>query len=86
MDILSWIIVGGIVGAIINIVVPENISIGFLGAMGSGALGGVVISFICSVVGLLPELQFSMAGVISAAIGSVIAQLVILGYRKAAHV
>lgn len=86
MDLLSWIITGAIVGAIINIVIPERISVGFLGAMGAGALGGVVVSFICSVFGILPELQFSMTGVGTAAIGSVIAQLVIVGFRKIARV
>ncbi|MGJ8514186.1 hypothetical protein [Carnimonas bestiolae] len=86
MDLISWIVTGALVGGVFNILVPQHISIGFLGAMGVGALGGVIVSFICSIFGILPELQFSTIGVGTAVIGSVIAQLVVLAYRKAAHV
>ncbi|WP_025732539.1 hypothetical protein [Carnimonas nigrificans] len=86
MDLISWIVTGALVGGIFNILVPQQISVGFLGAMGAGALGGVVVSFICSIFGVLPELAFSGLGVGTAVVGSVIAQLVVLAYRKAAHV
>lgn len=85
MDLISWIIAGALIGGLFNLLVPLHLSVGFLGAMGVGALGGVIASFGCSIVGVLPELQFSALGVGIAAIGSVVAQIIVLGYRKIAR-
>lgn len=86
MDIISWILTGIIVGALINLVTPTRFKVGFLGGIAMGALAATVFSFMCGIVGLLPEQQFSWEGVATAAIGAVGGHIVMLGFRKIARV
>ncbi|WP_043448823.1 GlsB/YeaQ/YmgE family stress response membrane protein [Halotalea alkalilenta] len=86
MDIISWIITGAVIGALANLAISSRFSIGYLGAMGVGALGAVMASFIASIFAILPELQFSVTGLVTSVIGSLIAQIAVVAYRKVARV
>lgn len=86
MDIISWILTGIIVGALINLLTPARLSVGFLGSIAMGALAATVLAFLSGVFGLLPEQQFSWNGVAIAAIGAVGGHIVMLGFRSIARV
>ena len=86
MDILSWMFTSIIVGALMGLITPRHLHVGFMGSIGMGALGGVVLSFLASVAGLLPEQQFSWLGVGCAALGAIGGHIVMLLFRKVARV
>lgn len=85
MDIISWLITSMIVGLFMGGITPKAFNVGYLGSMGMGALGGVVLCFLASIVGTFPEQQFSWAGVITAAIGAVGGHIVMMLFRKLSH-
>ena len=86
MDIISWLATGMIVGLIMGAVTPRALNVGFLGSMGMGALGAVVLCFLASIVGLFPEQQFSWMGVLIAVIGAVGGHIVMMLFRKLSKV
>lgn len=86
MDIISWLFTSMIVGLLMGAITPKTLAVGFLGSMGMGALGGVVLCFLAAIAGVLPEQQFSWAGVITAAIGAVGGNIVMMLFRKMAKV
>lgn len=86
MDIISWLFTGMIVGLAMGTITPKSLNVGFMGCMGMGALGGVVLCFLGSIVGLLPEQQFSWIGVITAAVGAVGGNIVMMLFRKLSNV
>lgn len=86
MDIISWLVTSIIVGALMGFITPKTLNVGFLGSMGMGALGGVVLCFLASIVGLFPEQQFSWTGVAIAAVGAIGGHIVMMLFRKLSNV
>lgn len=86
MDIISWLFTSMIVGLLMGAITPKTLRVGFLGSMGMGALGGVVLCFLAAIINVLPEQQFSWAGVVTAAIGAVGGNIVMMLFRKVAKV
>lgn len=86
MDIISWILTGIAVGALINLLTPARLKVGFLGGIAMGALAATVLCFLTGVFGFLPEQQFSWIGVAVAAIGAVGGHIVMIGFRQIARV
>lgn len=82
MDIISWLATGMLVGIILGAITPRTLNVGFLGSMGMGALGAVVLCFMASIVGLFPEQQFSWMGVFTAAVGAIGGHIVMMLFRK----
>lgn len=86
MDIISWLVTSTIVGTLMGLVTPKRLHVGFLGSIGMGALSGVVLCFLATIAGVLPEQQFSWIGVGVAAAGAVGGHIVMMLFRKAARV
>lgn len=74
MDIIAWLIVGLVAGALARLLVPGRDPMGFLGTLALGLVGSLIGGFVGS---LLTEGEgFSPAGLIGSIIGAIIALLV----------
>ncbi|WP_106478727.1 hypothetical protein [Phytohalomonas tamaricis] len=85
MDLLSWIVTGMVVGALVNLIMPARIAVGYLGSIGISTLGAVIITFAISVAKLIPEGEFSLAGVAVAVAGALVAQVLLIAFRLIAR-
>ena len=79
MGILSWIILGLIVGALAKWLMPGPDPGGLLVTMGLGIAGAFVGGLVASFLGLGSAGGFSLGGIVTATGG---AMLLLFGYRK----
>ncbi len=78
MNIIAWLIVGLIAGALARLLVPGRDPLGFVGTLVLGLVGSLIGGFLG---GLLTEgnQEFSPAGLLGSIIGAIIALLI---YRR----
>jgi uncharacterized membrane protein YeaQ/YmgE (transglycosylase-associated protein family) len=81
MDIIVWLIVGLIAGALARLLVPGRDPMGFLGTLVLGLIGSLIGGFLGDLF-TTGNQDFSPAGLIGSIIGAVVALLV---YRAVAH-
>lgn len=84
MNIIVWLLIGLVAGAIARLLVPGRDPIGFLGTMILGLVGSIVGGFLGDVL-LGGDEDFSPAGLIGSIIGAVIALLIyraVVGRRR----
>ena len=79
MGILSWILLGLIVGALAKWLMPGPDPGGIFVTMGLGIAGAFVGGFLASLLGLGTTGGFSLGGIVVATGG---AMLLLFGYRK----
>ncbi len=79
MGILSWIILGLVVGAVAKLVMPGKDPGGLLVTTGLGIAGAVVGGFLGSMVGLGPVTGFNLGSLAIAVAGAV---LLLFLYRR----
>jgi uncharacterized membrane protein YeaQ/YmgE (transglycosylase-associated protein family) len=79
MGILSWLLLGLIVGALAKWIMPGDDPGGIFVTMGIGIAGAFVGGFIASALGLGSAGGFSLAGIVTATGGAL---LLLFGYRK----
>ena len=79
MDIMVFLIVGLIAGAVARLLVPGEDPMGILGTLILGVVGSFVGGFLAALI-FAGDLELSAAGIIGSIIGAVIALLV---YRAA---
>jgi uncharacterized membrane protein YeaQ/YmgE (transglycosylase-associated protein family) len=79
MGILSWILLGLIVGVLAKWIMPGDDPGGIFVTIGIGIAGAFVGGFIASLVGLGTAGGFSMGGIVVATGGAL---LLLWGYRK----
>lgn len=81
MDIIIWLLVGLVAGAVARFLVPGRDPIGWLGTLVLGLVGSLIGGFLGDLLGGGDD-DFSPAGLIGSIIGAVIALLV---YRAASR-
>jgi len=79
MGILSWILLGLIVGALAKFLMPGPDPGGLLITMGLGIAGAFVGGFVASLLGIATTGGFSIGGIVTATAG---AMLLLFGHRK----
>ena len=79
MGILSWLLLGLIVGALAKWIMPGDDPGGIFVTMGIGIAGAFVGGFIASALGLASAGGFSVGGIATATGGAL---LLLFGYRK----
>jgi uncharacterized membrane protein YeaQ/YmgE (transglycosylase-associated protein family) len=79
MGILSWLLLGLIVGALAKWIMPGDDPGGIFVTMGIGIAGAFVGGFIASALGLGSADGFSLGGIVTATGGAL---LLLFGYRK----
>ena len=79
MGILSWLLLGLIVGALAKWIMPGDDPGGIFVTMGIGIAGAFVGGFIASALGLGSAGGFSLGGIVTATGGAL---LLLFGYRK----
>lgn len=79
MGILSWILLGLIVGALAKFLMPGPDPGGLFITMGIGIAGAFVGGFIASLLGIATAGGFSLGGIATATAG---AMLLLFGHRK----
>lgn len=83
MDVVWWLIVGLVAGALARLLVPGRDPIGFLGTIVLGLAGSLVGGFLADLIS--EEEGFSTAGLIGSIVGAVIVLLVwraVVGRRR----
>ena len=81
INIVAWIVVGGLAGWIASIITGRNRRMGCLANVVVGILGGVVGGFAMSLLGRSTSVGFSLPGLLVAVIGAVIV-LVLTGWGR----
>ena len=79
MGILSWILLGLIVGVLAKWIMPGDDPGGILVTIGIGIAGAFVGGYIASLLGLGTAGGFSIGGIVTATGGAL---LLLFGYRK----
>jgi uncharacterized membrane protein YeaQ/YmgE (transglycosylase-associated protein family) len=79
MGILSWILLGLIVGILAKWIMPGPDPGGVLVTIGIGIAGAFVGGFLASLLGLGSTAGFSVGGIVTATLGAL---LLLFGYRK----
>lgn len=79
MDIIVWLVIGLIAGAIARFLVPGRDSMGWLGTLVLGLIGSLIGGFVGDAL-TSGDQDFSPAGLIGSIIGAIIALIV---YRVA---
>ena len=79
MGIISWIVLGLIVGALAKFIMPGPDPGGLLTTMGIGIAGAFVGGFIASFLGFTTAGAFSLGGIVTATGGAL---LLLFGYRR----
>jgi uncharacterized membrane protein YeaQ/YmgE (transglycosylase-associated protein family) len=75
MNIIWWLLVGLIAGALARLLVPGRDPMGFLGTLVLGLVGSLIGGFLGSIL-VKGDGDFSSAGLIGSIIGAVIALLI----------
>jgi uncharacterized membrane protein YeaQ/YmgE (transglycosylase-associated protein family) len=75
MDVVVWLIIGLIAGAIARFLVPGDDPMGWLGTLGLGLIGSLIGGFLGDLL-TSGNQDFSPAGLIGSIIGAVVALLV----------
>ncbi len=81
MGILSWLLLGLIVGALAKFIMPGEDPGGIFVTIGIGIAGAFVGGFIASFLGIATTGGFSLGGILTAIGGAL---LLLFGYRKLA--
>jgi uncharacterized membrane protein YeaQ/YmgE (transglycosylase-associated protein family) len=76
MDIIVWLLVGLIAGAIARLLVPGRDPMGWLGTLALGLVGSLIGGFLAQLFFRGDAQGFSPAGLIGSIIGAIIALLV----------
>jgi uncharacterized membrane protein YeaQ/YmgE (transglycosylase-associated protein family) len=79
MDVLAWLIVGLVAGALARLLVPGRDPLGFLGTLVLGLVGSVIGGLVGDLF-VEGDQDFSPAGLIGSILGAIVALLV---YRAA---
>ena len=79
MGILSWILLGLIVGVLAKWIMPGDDPGGILVTIGLGIAGAFVGGFLASMLGIATAGGFSLGGIVVATGGAL---LLLFGYRK----
>ena len=79
MGILSWILLGLIVGALAKWIMPGDDPGGIFVTIGLGIAGAFVGGFLASMLGIATAGGFSLGGIVVATGGAL---LLLFGYRK----
>jgi uncharacterized membrane protein YeaQ/YmgE (transglycosylase-associated protein family) len=80
MDVLAWLVVGLVAGALARLLVPGRDPMGFLGTLVLGLVGSVIGGLVGAL--LAEGDDFSPAGLIGSIIGAIAA---LLAYRAAVN-
>lgn len=75
MDIIVWLVVGAIAGALARVLVPGRDPMGWLGTLALGLVGSLIGGFLGHLVASGDD-DFSPAGLIGSIVGAIIALLV----------
>lgn len=81
MDILVWLLIGLIAGALARFLVPGRDPMGWLGTLALGLVGSLIGGFLGDLVASGND-DFSPAGLVGSIVGAVVALLV---YRAASR-
>lgn len=81
MDILIWLIVGLIAGAIARFLVPGDDPMGWLGTLALGLVGSLIGGFLGNLL-FEGDADISAAGIIGSIIGAIIALLIYRAMRS----
>ncbi|MFK7895645.1 MAG: GlsB/YeaQ/YmgE family stress response membrane protein [Myxococcota bacterium] len=79
MGFLSWILLGLIVGALAKFIMPGDDPGGIFVTIGIGIAGAFVGGFIASFLGIATTGGFSIGGIATATVGSLV---LLFGYRQ----
>ena len=72
MDILSWIVLGGVAGWLASIVTKRNDRMGCISNILAGVVGAAVGGWVFRLFGVAPETGFNWASLFVAFVGAVI--------------
>ena len=72
MDILSWIVLGGVAGWLASIVTKRNDRMGCISNIIAGVVGAAVGGWVFSFFGIAPETGFNWTSLFVAFVGAVI--------------
>jgi uncharacterized membrane protein YeaQ/YmgE (transglycosylase-associated protein family) len=75
VNIIWWLIVGLVAGALARLLVPGRDPMGFLGTLALGLVGSLIGGFVASLI-YESEGDFDPAGLIGSIIGAIIALLI----------
>lgn len=79
MGILSWILLGLVVGVLAKFIMPGPDPGGIFVTIGIGIAGAFVGGFVASLLGIATTGGFSIGGILTATAGAL---LLLFGYRK----
>lgn len=81
MDLIAWLLVGLIAGAIARFVVPGRDPMGWLGTLLLGLVGSIIGGFLFSLL-LSGDGDFQPASLLGSIVGAIVALLI---YRNVGH-
>lgn len=81
MDILAWIILGGIAGWIASIIMHTNASMGMLANIVVGILGALIGGFIVQALGGDGLSGFSLQSLLVATFGAIVLLAIVRAFR-----
>ena len=81
MEILIWLLVGLIAGAVARFLVPGEDPMGWLGTLVLGLIGSLIGGFLANVI-FAGEADISTSGIIGSIIGAIIALLIYRAMRS----
>ena len=82
MDIISWIIIGGLAGWVGSMIMKTNASMGILSNIVVGIVGGVIGGFLMSFIGKTGMGGFNLYSFLVALLGSVVLLAIVKVVKK----